>query len=416
MTFHVARRDRDRCEDCGFCREAISCPAMGKMGVGGLFETACIDCKACYLGCPQGAIDRVEDDIPRKEVEIFVDGERFSVPERTTVKRALEEMGLRSKRFPGDVGIYTPCETGGCWACAQVIDGEVKPICVTPVRDGMSVELSPPRDYVPLRRVSGYQAHPVGGVGTPISVKRSGSRFIEVAVFAHGCNLRCFQCQNFTITYDNATPPSTPKDVATILTHYRKRYGVDRMAISGGEPTLNIPWLLEFFRELRRLNPTGRIHLDTNATVLTREDVNRLVEAGLTDIGPDLKGLRAETFVKITAIENRELAERYLDNSWSVTKYVIDEHYPEDVFVGIGIPYNTYFMTLEELREIGDEIASIDSSVQVCALNYFSRFRRADMKEPSLGEMREAWKALKESGLKCVIAQTPLGYIGDGQR
>ncbi|MFQ6077310.1 MAG: radical SAM protein, partial [Candidatus Bathyarchaeia archaeon] len=162
---------------------------------------------------------------------------------------------------------------------------------------------------------------------------------------------------------------------------------------------------------LRSLNPAGRLHLDTNATVLTPGDVDRLVEAGLTDIGPDLKGLHVETFMRITGIGSRSLAERYLDNAWSVTRYVIDEYYPEPVFVGIGVPYNPRFMSLEELREIGDRIASIDSSIQVCALNYFPVFRRAHMREPSPEEMGEAWRVLKESGLACVIAQTSLGYI-----
>ena len=50
---------------------------------------------------------------------------------------------------------------------------------------------------VPLRIISGFGAHTIGGVGTPYWLKRYNQP-IEVACFTHGCNLRCSQCQNYT--------------------------------------------------------------------------------------------------------------------------------------------------------------------------------------------------------------------------
>ena len=66
-------------------------------------------------------------------------------------------------------------------------------------------------------------------------------------------------------TYGNVAPALTPLEAAATLTAQRRKYGVDRMAISGGEPTLNRAWLIRFFEELRRLNPDkrARLHLDT---------------------------------------------------------------------------------------------------------------------------------------------------------
>jgi pyruvate formate lyase activating enzyme len=278
----------------------------------------------------------------------------------------------------------------------------------------MKVSLTLPKDYAPLRRVSGFQPHLIGGVGTPWRVKKSDLYYVEVACFAHGCNLRCPQCQNYTVTYDNITPALKPVDAAEILTAQRDRYGVDRMAISGGEPTLNRAWLTRFFQELRRLNSDdhARLHLDTNATVLTPDYLDRLVEAGVTDIGPDLKGLRPATFTKITGIADRELAERYVKNAWEVTKYIIDKYYPESLFVGVGIPYNRYLITLEEIREMGEKIVDIDPEVQVCLLDYFPTFRRFDMERPSVAEMRIARETLMETGLKTVLAQTVIGHLG----
>ena len=412
-SFFICRRKPEECQECGFCTEYFCCPGVGRPSIE-RFETACVDCGVCYLACPYMAVERVKDTLPRKEVKITVDGNRFIVPERTTIKRALELLGLEFGKFPGEAKIFAPCETGGCYACALLVDGKPKPACVTPVQEGMTINLTLPKGYVPLRRVSGFQPHAVGGVGTPWWVKKSGRHYVEVACFAHGCNLRCLQCQNYAVTYDNVTPPSTPSEAAEVLTAQRNKYGVDRMAISGGEPTLNRPWLIRFFQELHRLNPDpgARLHLDTNATVLTPEYVDLLVGAGMTDIGPDLKGLRTETFMKITGVLDGKLAERYIKNAWAITKYVIDNHYPDSVFLGIGIPYNKHLITLDEIREMGQRIAALEPEVQVCLLDYFPTFRRLNMERPSVVEMRKARETLLEAGLKTVLAQTAIGHVG----
>jgi pyruvate formate lyase activating enzyme len=379
------------------------------------YETLCVDCGVCHSACPNKAVHRKKDVFPRKNVTIIVDDERFSVPERVTVKRALELLGLEFGKFPDEAKIFAPCELGGCYACVLLINGEPKPACVTPIKNDMSISLSLPEDFVPVRRVSGYQPHAVGGVGTPWGLKKKGGyHYVEVACFAHGCNLRCPQCQNYTVTYDNVTSPSTPLEAATILTAQRHRYNVDRMAISGGEATLNRPWLTRFFRELRRLNPDAeaRLHLDTNATVLTPDYVDELVEVGVTDIGPDIKGLKTETFMRITGITNKKLAERYERNEWKITKYVIDNYYPEKVFLGIGIPYNPLLITLEEIREMGEKIANMNPEVQVCLLDYFPAFRRTDINRPTVTDMKQAREALIQAGLKTVLAQTVIGHIG----
>jgi len=124
--FYVCRRDSKECKDCGFCTEYFSCPGVGKPSIE-RFETACIDCSVCYIACPYRAVERIEDVVPRKRITIVVDDEYFAVPERTTVKRALESLGLEFGKFPNGTKIFTPCETGGCFTCAVQIDGKPKP-------------------------------------------------------------------------------------------------------------------------------------------------------------------------------------------------------------------------------------------------------------------------------------------------
>ncbi|MEW6215321.1 MAG: radical SAM protein [Nitrospirota bacterium] len=311
--------------------------------------------------------------------------------------------------------MFVPCEVGGCWSCAVEVDREVRPSCVTAVRDGMKINTSIPEDYVPRRIVHGWMGHAVGGVGTPWWLK--GHEAIEVACFAAGCNLRCPQCQNWTTTYRGRGKTLTPGESALLMAEARKRYRVNRMAISGGESTLNRSWLVQYLKELKKLNPDkeARLHVDTNATILTRDYIDELIEAGMTDIGPDLKGLYPETFMRITGIEDKGLAERYQETAWKATEYIIN-NYREKVFIGIGIPYNKKFISIQEIVEMGKRIAKIDPTVQVCVLDYRPEFRAMNITKPSSEDMFLVWKELKETGLKTVICQTDFGHIGPGEK
>ena len=345
-----------------------------------------------------------------------VDGKIHEFPERLTILGALELAGYTVSRLLVEEGISAPCRTGGCWSCAVSVDGELRPSCITPIREGMRISTDVEKAQ-PLRLVSGFHGHSVGGVGTPHWLKPKGFAYgyIEVACFAHGCILRCPTCQNWEITYSSSGKPLSPNEAARVMTHTRRECRVDRMAISGGEPTLNHSWLVKYFRELRALNrdKKARLHLDTNAVVLTPDYLDELVKAGMTDIGIDVKGLELETFMRITGLADRKLAKRLLETEWGALEYTL-EHYQQRVFVGVGIPYNPELISLDEIGRIGERIASLGPGVQVCALDYRPEFRKRDIRKPSYGQMVEVKRVLEGSGLKCVICQTERGHIGPG--
>ena len=408
--FYVSKKVENLCAHCGFCETQILCPGVDE----------CVGCGACVDACPNQAKILKEIYEARKPVKIKVDGETFEVPERITVLKALELLGFNVSRLPVSNSaktIYAPCRTGGCWACAVLIDGRIKPSCITPVKDGMTIQTD--REEVeklpPLRVVSGFQGHPVGGVGTPYWLKPKGfkAKYIEVACFAHGCILRCPTCQNWEITYSSKEAPLTPSQAAERITRLRWLYGVDRMAISGGESTLNRRWLIQYLQNLKKLNPdkNARLHVDTNAVILTKDYIDELIEAGMTDIGPDIKALKLETFKKVTGIHDDRLAGRLLETEWNAVKYLMDE-YLGRIFVGIGIPYNRKLISLEEVREMGERLASWEPNIQVCVLDYRPEFRRQDLERPSYQEMVKVKRVLEEAGLKCVICQTVYGHIG----
>jgi len=395
------------CHNCGFCGTQMFCRGTAP----------CIGCGACVAACPFEARHLEHDYEQRRMIRVKVDSESAEVPECITVLDALESLGYVVSRFPEEGNVFAPCRLGGCWACAVIIDGELKPSCTTAVREGMDIQTvrHEVAKHTPLRLVSGFQGHSVGGVGTPYQIKPKGwnYRYIEVASFAHGCILRCPTCQNWEITYSSVEHPLTPSQAARITTRQRRAYGVDRMAISGGECTLNRRWLIEYLKELRRLNTDkeARFHVDTNAVILTPDYIDELVRAGMTDIGPDVKGPDVDTFVRISGLKDEDLAMKLLETEWSAVKYLLDQYWGE-LFIGIGVPYNPKLISLDEVQRIGERIAEIETNAQVCALDYRPEFRRQDITRPTYDEMAQVKNVLEHTGLSCVICQTERGHIG----
>lgn len=232
---------------------------------------------------------------------IDLDGKAAEVPQESTVKHIPQFLGYPVSGFPGDPGMFMPCRTGGCWACAMDINGRLAPACITPVNQGIKIKMDA-RSLIPRRLVGGFMAHRIGGVGTPWWLIKDG--YLEAACFTAGCNFLCPQCQNWRFSFLGLGDPLTPEEAAKVMTSTRKRFGVDRLAISGGECTLNRMWLVQYLENLRDMNPGARLHVDTNGSILTEDYLDELVQAGMTDIGIDLKALECKTFMGITGLES----------------------------------------------------------------------------------------------------------------
>lgn len=390
--YYIVSRDKERCFLCNTCTDLVNCPADEDSG--------CIGCGACVLSCPSEArklVERPREDEVR--VRVRIDGRVFQVPGRITVRTALVLTGHRNAVSPEEPGLSTACGIGGCWSCAVEVDGVVRPACHTAIREGMSIKTELPKEYVPERRVMFFS----GQAGIPQ---------IEAVCFTVGCNFMCPQCNNSFITYNGRAEALTPQEAARRLTRTKEAIRANRTMITGGESTLNRAWLIQYIMELRKLNPAPqtRFLVDTNGSLLTHGYIDDLVDAGVTDIGIDLKGLNPDVFMLITGLEDRNLAERYKETAWEATNYLA-HRYRGRVSLSVSIPYNKALMSLKELRRIGIRLFKIDRSIPAGVISYNGAFRKRDLPLPGYKEMKKAHAILKEVGLGNVVAKTPEGFI-----
>ena len=479
MVIHISS---DKCQGCNTCKMVL-CPAGGVKKA--YVNRTCLNCGACVIACPFQAItldnssikstneksigsekrlinaQNGSEETKKDDILVKVNGENIN--SSGMVIDAIKASGIKITKFfesetdfsnnnnnnnnnnqNGHGGhkksLLALCECGGCWACMVEVNGQISRSCLTPLEHNM--EINTLNDIkMPLRVVSDFGAHGAGGVGTPYPLKKS-SQPCEVVAFTHGCNLRCPQCQNNLVAFTGHGNLLEPDETAQILLGLRDIHEVNTITLSGGESTLNRPWLLKTLNFIRSYDRSVNIHVDTNGTILTPQYIDELVAAGMTHIGVDLKGSNLSTFQTITGVEDPNLADKYLHNSWKAVKYLVDNYkmvyassktskmtlnrddHGENhlkssqsknnykIFIGIGIPYNISFISKKEIEEIGEKIVKIDPKIQVCVLDYRPEFQRRDLVKPTVQDMLEIKSILNNQGLKKVIVQTEKGYLG----
>ncbi len=390
----------ETCRNCNTCNMVL-CPAGDVKKAASQME--CFECGACTLACPYNSIILKKSE--KEKFKVKVEGKVLRIG--GLIKDALKAAGMKVGKLPEDE-IFAPCECGGCWACAVKVNGKAALSCITPLAEGMEIETG---IEAPLRMLSGFGAHMVGGVGTPYYLKNS-FKPIEVVGFTHGCNLRCPQCQNHQIAFTAAAYLLEPAETSDILLGLESMYNTGTVTFSGGECTLNRRWLIDTIKNIHRGREDLNIHVDTNGTILSTEYIDELVDAGMNQIGIDVKALRVPTFQFITGIRENKIAKKYLKNSWNAVKYIVDNYPRADLYIGVGIPYNKALISLDEIREMGSKLSDIDPQIQVCVLDYRPEFRRREIRRPSFREMIKVKEILNREGLRTVIVQTTHGHIG----
>lgn len=151
--------------------------------------------------------------------------------------------------------------------------------------------------------------HSIESFGT---VDGPGIRFV---LFLQGCHLQCKYCHNRDTWDMNAGEYKSLDDIFEKILKYKNYiYPNGGVTVTGGEPLLQVKFLIELFKKLKKEN----IHtcIDTSGMVTLTDDIKKLLS--LTDLVLlDIKQINSEKCKNLVGFNNdKELAfARYLSDN-----------------------------------------------------------------------------------------------------
>ena len=153
------------------------------------------------------------------------------------------------------------------------------------------------------------KVHSIESFGT---VDGPGIRFV---LFLQGCHLQCKYCHNRDTWNMNGGKYKSLDDIFEKIMKYKNYiYPNGGVTVTGGEPLLQVKFLIELFEKLKKEN----IHtcIDTSGMVALTDDIKKLLS--LTDLVLlDIKHIDSEKCKNLVGFNNeRELAfARYLSDN-----------------------------------------------------------------------------------------------------
>ena len=216
-------------------------------------------------------------------------------------------------------------------------------------------------------------------------------------VFMAGCNYKCLNCQNWTISHypDNGFRQrgyENPKELAEECVNElnslsAKLMGADRIFFSGGEPTIYLPYIEKVVEEARKINPDTKVNFDTNG-YMTEESLKRVL-GFTTSITYDLKAYNNELHLALTGASSKPV----LRNVEYIGRHTKDKLWEIRILV---IPK----INEDEIKPLTEFIAYIDSSLPVCFLAFRPNFALEN--HPGVGRslMDKCVEIAKDSGLE----------------
>ena len=153
------------------------------------------------------------------------------------------------------------------------------------------------------------KVHSIESFGT---VDCPGIRFV---LFLQGCHLQCKYCHNRDTWNMNGGEYKSLNDIFEKIMKYKNYiYPNGGVTVTGGEPLLQVKFLIELFKKLKKEN----IHtcVDTSGMVALTDDIKKLLS--LTDLVLlDIKHINSEKCKNLVGFNNeKELAfARYLSDN-----------------------------------------------------------------------------------------------------
>ncbi len=216
-------------------------------------------------------------------------------------------------------------------------------------------------------------------------------------VFMAGCNYKCLNCQNWTISQypDNGfgqrgyeDPKELAEECLNRLNSLSARLmGADRIFFSGGEPTIHLPYIERVVEEARKINPDTKVNFDTNGYA-TEQGLQRILNF-TTSITYDLKAYNDEVHLALTGASSKPV----LRNAAYIGRHARDKLWEIRILV---IPK----INEVEVKPLTHFIADIDPSLPVCFLAFRPNFVLESHLGASGSLMDKCVEIAKRSGLE----------------
>jgi pyruvate formate lyase activating enzyme len=216
-------------------------------------------------------------------------------------------------------------------------------------------------------------------------------------VFMAGCNFKCLNCQNWTIScYPDrhagvrgwVEPIDLAEECVGVLgTDTARSIAADRVFFSGGAPDIHLPYIEEVVRQARLLEPSTRVNFDTNGS-LTEPNFDRVL-ALATSVTFDIKAIGDEVHLALTGASVRPVlrnAEKIgMDHPNKLWEYRI-----------LVIPD----VTDQEIADLCDFIAAIDPELPVSFLAFRPNYVMERHRGASLQLMEWCLSVARSKGLR----------------
>lgn len=137
------------------------------------------------------------------------------------------------------------------------------------------------------------------------------------------CTMRCTYCRPEIDRFRRTGEELTADECESLARHLSKHYGVHKIRLTGGEPTIR-PDLIEIIARLAAIDGIDDLAMTTNGLTLVR-DAERLADAGLKRLNVSLDTLDAERFKQLTGVEGLT---RVLDGLTAAQEAGLADHRP----------------------------------------------------------------------------------------
>ncbi len=115
------------------------------------------------------------------------------------------------------------------------------------------------------------------------------------------CPMRCAYCRPAVIDHLPTDQTMSPATIERLVRHLVNRWGLRKVRLTGGEPTVRTD-LLEIVQRLAGVEGIDDLAMTTNGLTLPRQ-AQELARAGLKRVNISLDSLRPETFARMTGVK-----------------------------------------------------------------------------------------------------------------